>query len=205
MTLRAALDELLDTLTGVEAPIVAALADRPDVGHPFRGAGDLVIADEVREYFRWCNGLRHDRVTEIELFPNAVMLSLDEALADYRRLTAMAASVSAQTGLPADAVWKAGWLPLFRHPAGGEYHVTLAGKPAKAAPIFSVAIEDPEAALPAFDSLTTLVQTITACYRAHAWRACADGTVSEDRSRAGEIIRELNPLTTATLLQWPRE
>lgn len=33
----------------------------------------------------------------------------------------------------------------------------------------------------------------------------ADGTVSEDRSRAGEIIRELNPMTTATLAQWPRQ
>lgn len=205
MTLRTALDELLGTLAGVEAPIVAALADRPDAGHPFRGAGDLVVADEVREYFRWCNGLRPDRVIEIELFPNAVMLSLDEALADHRRLTDMAAVVSAQTGLPADSVWQAGWLPLFRHPAGGEYHVTLAGTAAPTAPIYSVAIEDPEAALPAFDSLTTLVQTITECYRVRAWRAGADGTVSEERSRAGEIIRMLNPITTSTLLQWPRE
>ena len=54
------------------------------------------------------------------------MLSLDEALADYRALCETAAQVSRQAGVAASAIWDEHWMPLFRHPVGGAYHVTVA-------------------------------------------------------------------------------
>jgi hypothetical protein len=61
-------------------------------------------------------------------------------------------------------VWDERWLPLFRHPAGGAYHVTVGGPaPAVHAPILSILQEDVSGASVAFESLETLAT------RANQW------------------------------------
>lgn len=168
MSIRPALEALLAVLASADRPLATQLAaglGRTEIERKLATLPGAVAA-EVHDYFEWRNGLRPDRDREEELFPEAVMLSLDEALADYRNLVAMAQQVASQAGVPADSIWNKKWVPLFRHPAGGAYHVTIAGRvPVATAPIYAVTLQDPDAASLAFDSLTSLVRTATTWIR----------------------------------------
>jgi cell wall assembly regulator SMI1 len=166
MSIRPVLDTLLITLQRVDPPQASLLVEGLDRELIASRLSSLPvhIASEVVEYFAWRNGLRADRQVEYELFPEAVMLSLDEALTDYRMLCDIAANISKQAGVPASMVWDERWLPLFRHPAGGAYHVTVGGAaPAVHAPILSILQEDVSGASVAFESLETLAT------RANQW------------------------------------
>lgn len=168
MSIRPALEALLEALAVADGPLARQLAAGLDRGEIERKLATVpgAVAVEVHDYFEWRNGLRLGRDRDEELFPGAVMLSLDEALADYRSLVAMAQQVESQAGVPAASTWDERWLPLFRHPAGGAYHVTIAGTAAAAtAPIYVVTLQDPDATSLAFDSLTSLVLTITTWIR----------------------------------------
>src|SRR5688572_2773652 len=111
MSIRPLLDALAATLQRADAPLMSQLSG--GLGRETIAARlstlPVRIAGEVYDYFEWCNGLRRDRDREYELFPDAVMLSLDEVLAEYRALTEMAAQVSRQAGLPASAIWHERW------------------------------------------------------------------------------------------------
>lgn len=166
MSIRPLLDTLLATLQRVDAPQASLLAEGLDRDLIAARLSSLPvhIADEVVDYFSWRNGLGADRQVEYELFPEAVMLSLDEALTDYRLLCDIAGKISGETGLPQSAIWDERWLPLFRHPAGGAYHVTVGDAVAiQRAPILSILQEDVSGASIAFESLEALVM------KANAW------------------------------------
>ena len=161
MSIRPVLDTLAATLQRVDAPQAAHLVEGLDRAVIATRLSTLPVqfAAEVHEYFSWRNGLRSDRRTEYELFPEAVMLSLDEALADYGMLRTIAQQISQQAGVPESTVWDARWLPLFRHPAGGAYHVTVGGPSGvPQAPILSILQEDVSGATVAFESLEALIQ-----------------------------------------------
>jgi hypothetical protein len=195
MSIRPVLDALAATLQRVDAPLASLLCEGLDRELIAARLSSLPVrvAAEVHDYFAWRNGLSLDRAREQELFPEAVMLSLEESLADYQALCDMAAQVSRQAGIPASTIWDERWIPLFRHPAGGAYHVTVAtAQPAEHAPILAVVQQDPSGASLAFDSLTTLAATLTECFHSGAYRA-ADGVIEEDRQRAAAIIRAHNP------------
>ena len=166
MPIRTALDTLAATLQRVDPPQAALLGeglDRETIAARLSTV-PVRFASEVHEYFAWHNGLRPDRQAEYELFPEAVMLSLDEALTDYRTLCDIASSISKQAGVPASMVWDERWLPLFRHPAGGAYHVTVGSAAGAAqAPILSILQEDVSGASVAFESLEMLI------IKANAW------------------------------------
>lgn len=194
MGIRLALDTLLEALDHADAPLRAQFAD----GLSDRELDDALthvaisLAAEVRDYFAWRNGLRRDRAADYELFPDAVPLSLDEAVAEYRQHIEVATTIARQASISPASLWNPRWFPLFRG-AGGDYHVTWAGDgAAPTAPISFVALEDREPKL-AYDSLTSLVETVTACVAAGAFTMAGDGAVHEDRSRTGEIVRRFNP------------
>ena len=161
MSIRPVLDTLFATLQRVEAPLASQLAeglDRDTIAARLSSV-PVHIAAEVVDYFSWRNGLRADRHVEYELFPEAVMLSLEEALTDYHLLRDIARKISGQAGLPASAIWDERWLPLFRHPAGGAYHVTVGDlTPIDRAPILSILQQDVSGASIAFESLEALAR-----------------------------------------------
>ena len=167
MSIRPALDSLAASLERVDprqaSHLVAGL-DRDLIAATFSSL-PVRFASEVHEYFAWRNGLSADRDTEYELFPEAVMLSLDEALTDYRMLCEIAKGIAQQAGVPPETVWDERWLPLFRHPAGGAYFVTVGGdSPIERAPILSLLQEDVSGAFVAFDSLEELVRKANDAY-----------------------------------------
>lgn len=204
MSIRPVLDTLADTLRRVDAPLASQLSEglAREVIAARLSSLPVHVASEVHDYFAWRNGLPADRAHEEELFPDAVMLSLDEALADYRALCDVAAQVARQAGVPADTIWNERWLPLFRHPAGGAYHVTVgADVSVERAPIVSVLQEDVSAASIAFDSLAALAATVNECFSTGAYLA-ADGLIQEDRQRVAAIIRAHNPARVQNATAW---
>jgi cell wall assembly regulator SMI1 len=204
MSIRPVLDALADTLRRVDTPLASQLSEglASDVIAARLSSLPGHVATEVHDYFAWRNGLRADRAREEELFPEAVMLSLDEALSDYQALCGMAAQVSRQAGVPASSIWDERWLPLFRHPAGGAYHVTVAaGTAVDRAPIFSVVQEDVSAAAVACDSLEALAATGNECFTSGAYVA-DNGMIREDRQRAAAIIRAHNPVRMQNATAW---
>lgn len=204
MSIRPLLDTLAATLRRTDAPLVSQLSeglDR-DVIAARLAALPVAIAAEVYDYFEWANGLRADRASEPELFPEGVMLSLDEALGAYQMLSGMAAQIASQSGVPASAVWNERWLPLFRHPAGGAYHVTVgADVTIQQAPIVSVLLQDASAASIAFDDLASLAITVDECFASGAY-AIGDGAIQEDRQRAAAIVRAHNPARVHDATAW---
>jgi cell wall assembly regulator SMI1 len=161
MSIRPVLDTLADTLQRQHEPLALQLSEGLDRDTVAARLSSLPvhIAAEVVDYFSWRNGLRADRQIEYELFPEAVMLSLDEALTDYRLLCGVAQKISAEAGVPASIIWDQRWLPLFRHPAGGAYHATVGDvAPIQRAPILSILQQDVSGASVAFESLEALAR-----------------------------------------------
>ena len=106
-----------------------------------------------------------------------------------RSATSMATTSSARRAAP-------------RRRGGGDYHVTIGGTPPPAtAPLYLVINEERRAGAMAFDSLTTLIETVAACFAAGAY-TMADGSIQEDRVRAAEIIRAHNPERVKQALEW---
>jgi hypothetical protein len=163
MSIRPLLDTLADTLQRKNEPLASQLSEGLDRDTIAARLSTLPvhIAAEVVDYFSWRNGLRADRQIEYELFPEAVMLSLEEALTDYRLLCGVARKISAESAAPASMIWDERWLPLFRHPAGGAYHVTVGDVAAiQRAPILSILQQDVSGASIAFDSLEALMRNV---------------------------------------------
>lgn len=204
MTIGPALEALADTLRRAHPALASQLVaglDRELIAARLLTL-PVRVAAEVHDYFAWRNGLSLERTREEELFPEAVMLSLEEAIAEYETLRNVAAQVSRHAGLPASSIWDERWVPLFRHPGGGAYHVTIAGDEAgDRASIWSVVQEDPSSASIAFDSLTTLARTVDECFASRAYTA-KEGTIEEDRQRAAEIVRRLNPARVQGATAW---
>lgn len=204
MVIRPVLDALLETLQRVNAPLASQLVTGLDPELITARLATLPkrVAVEVHDYFAWRNGMSLERTREEELFPEAVMLSLEEALAEHEMLRGVAEQVSRQAGVPSSSIWDDRWVPLFRHPGGGAYYVTVAGdEPAEHAPIWTILQEDPSSAAIAFDSLATLAATVNECFTTGAYRA-NEGTIEEDRQRAAEIIRKLNPARVESATEW---
>ena len=203
MPISPALDALLAALTRADAPLMKWLAtgmSQAEIGARVESL-PLRLADEVHDYFAWRDGLRTTRDADYELFPGFTVLSLEEARADYRMLVDTANQVAQQTGVPASSLWNERWFPLFRD-AGGDYHVTLAdARPAPTAPIYAVVREDPESAYLAYDNLTSLIQTVAACFQAGAFMAVGE-IIEEDRSRAAAIVRAHNPERMKRAAEW---
>lgn len=206
MSIRPALDALAHTLERLDLPLASQFAGGLDAETVTAKLSAIPgrVAAEVHDYFAWRNGLRDDRTRDEELFPEAVPLSLDEVLSDYRALCDVASQVSQQAGVPASTIWDATWVPLFRHPAGGAYYVTVAAAmPGDHAPILAVTPQDATAASIVFDSLASLVKTVNECYATGAF-AVEDGMIREDRQRAAAIARAYNRLLGDDAIPWIR-
>ena len=100
-----ALTALLGALEQSQSPILPLLADgrtAEDVHQRFSALG-LTCPEELLGYFRWRDGLVADRGSDPELFPDANLLSLDEATALHVQLTTMATQVSAESVMPVES------------------------------------------------------------------------------------------------------
>jgi hypothetical protein len=99
MSIRRALDALLEALQDAGIPLVASMARgllRAEIDARVASLPGQLPA-EVVEYFEWRNGLTPDREADVELFPQGIPLSLDEAVAQYDAQRHFAAQIANQS------------------------------------------------------------------------------------------------------------
>lgn len=180
MSIRPALDALLEALQDAGIPLVASLApglSRPEIdaiAAPLPGR----LPSEVIDYFEWRNGLAPDRGADLELFPEGIPLALDEAVTLYRMQREVAEQIAKQSGVPSDDLWHERWFPLF-HNGAGDFHLTqLVPGLAAASPVHAVNNDDRQTTR-SYDSLTALIEHVAARWKAGAYSISDEGVVEE--------------------------
>ena len=64
--------------------------------------------------------------------------------------------------------------------------------------------DDRDATTLAYDSLTTLLRTVAACFHTGGYRI-VDGVLAEDRVRSAELVRAHNPERLNQAVGWLRQ
>ena len=151
---------------------------RNDVERGLRTAG-LPTDERVEALYAWRNGTRTSAVTldDIHLFPGFYLLSLEDAIANYRSFVA-------------NPRWSPGWLPLFANAGGDFYHVDLAGEPAGL--IHHLRIEQSEHPVE-FRTLSRMVSTVAIGFDRGIFYVDPHGYLEMDDVAFAALAAELNP------------
>jgi len=185
MSIRPALEALLEALQDAGIPLVASLAPglpRAEIDAKMASLPGRLAA-EVVEYFEWRNGLTLDREADVEFFPQGIPLSLDEAIAQYGLQRNVASQIAQQAGLPAGDIWNERWFPVFHNGAGDYYLTLLDAGPATRSPVHTVTNDERQPVL-AHKSLTALIEHVGTRWRSGAYSISEDGVVTETTAAA---------------------
>lgn len=130
--------------------------------------------------YGWRNGTATAGVAavdDIHLFPGFYLLSLEDALANYRAFAA-------------DPRWTVGWLPLFAN-GGGDFYIVDLSQPA-AAPVRHFRIDESEHPIE-FGSVQSLVATLAAAFERGIFFVDSSGYLEMDDLVFAGVAAELNP------------
>lgn len=164
---RAALEALRD---GISADRVrAALAEC-----------NLVASSDVEALYEWRDGtdtIGVGSVDEIHLFPGFYLLSLEDAVADYRAFVG-------------DPGWTRGWLPIFANGGGDFYVIDL--RWGRHGAVRHYRIDETEHPIE-FASLADMLRTLAAGFDREVFFIDRGGYLEMDDSAFAELAAELNP------------
>lgn len=151
----------------------------PDEVRRLLKAEGLPIEVPVEALYAWRDGTQTAGVTldDIHLFPGFYLLSLEDAIANYRAFVA-------------DPRWGSGWLPLFANGGGDFYVVDLGGQPSGSIRHFR--IEEREHPVE-FRSLPDMTSTLAAAFERGLFFVDPDGYLEVDDLRFASLAAELNP------------
>ncbi|WP_146252105.1 SMI1/KNR4 family protein [Xylanimonas oleitrophica] len=141
---------------------------------------DLPSSPELETLYGWKNGTSTASVAavdDIHLFPGFYLLSLEDALANYRAFAN-------------DARWTVGWLPLFAN-GGGDFYV-LDLSQAATGPVRHFRIEESEHPIE-FGSLDALTETLAAAFNRGIFFVDPSGYLEMDDLVFAGVAAELNP------------
>lgn len=134
----------------------------------------------VERLYAWRDGTEMKgaaSLDDLHFFPGFYLLSLDDAIANYRAFVT-------------DARWSPGWLPIFAN-GGGDFYVTdLAGD--MPAGIRHFRIEESEHPVE-FMSLPDMLKTLAAAYERGVFFVDANGYLEMDDAAFAEVAANLNP------------
>jgi cell wall assembly regulator SMI1 len=88
--------------------------------------------------------------------------------------------------------WDPNWFPVFSNGGGDFYAVQLAKNPTKDGAVIGYIRGEPEQEV-AFESLLSMVRTISACYDASAYYVSAGGYLEANYNARSAIARKFNP------------
>jgi hypothetical protein len=178
--------------------IILANMDSPVLGRLQEGLQDAYVRmsllrsdlfdDRLISLYTWKNGNRPDledtAIERLELFPEAIMLSLDDAIAVNKLYVQ-------QDYMP----WQKDTFPLFTN-GGGDYLVldtnTVSGTKGMILSYAPSAIELEEF-VPIYDSMELLFVSVIECIRLEAYKYRSDGTIDIDFDLRQKICGQLNP------------
>jgi hypothetical protein len=176
LTVEAALQRLgrrvlLDALrVGIDADRVRSLL----------AACGLPSAQDVEALYAWRDGTQTTGVAsvdDIHLFPGFYLLSLEDAVANYRAFVE-------------DSRWAQDWLPLFANGGGDFYLVELSGGQQRAVRHFR--LEEAEHPVE-FLSLTDMIDTLAVGFDRLVFFVDSGGYLEMDDLAFAALASELNP------------
>lgn len=143
-------------------------------------AVDLPSSPELEALYGWRNGTSTAGVAavgDIHLFPGFYLLSLEDALTNYRAFAV-------------DARWAVGWLPLFAN-GGGDFYVLDLSEPA-GTPVRHFRIEESEHPI-VFGSLPALSATLAGAFERGVFFVDPSGYLEMDDLAFAGVAAEFNP------------
>lgn len=146
---------------------------------PLDAAG-LAAVPELVSLYGWRNGTSTEggvTLDDIHIFPGFYLLSIEDALENYRAFVS-------------DSRWRPGWLPLFAN-GGGDFYVVDLGSPASG-PVRHFRIEESDHPVE-FGSLGALLTTLAEAFERGVFFVDANGYLEVDDHMFGELAAELNP------------
>lgn len=144
------------------------------------GGVGLAAPPELISLYGWRDGTSTsgvEAVDDIHLFPGFYLLSVEDAVANFRAFVA-------------DSRWQTGWLPLFAN-GGGDFYVLDLGGPA-ARPVRHFRIDEAEHPIE-FNSLESMFRTLAEAFERNVFFVDTDGYLETDDVVFGELAAELNP------------
>jgi len=163
---RVTLEALQPGLTSAQTGLLLKAAGLPEDEH-------------VEVLYAWRDGTRTAGLTldDIQIFPGFYLLSLQDAIANYRAF------------LP-DPRWSPGWLPLFANGGGDFYLVDLGDQSSGSVRHFR--IDESEHPIE-YRSLVDMVATLAAGFDRGVFFVDKDGYLEMDDLRFAAVAAELNP------------
>ncbi len=180
-----ALDECVAHLSRLKHPVVSRLQPGLTDAEVAQIEATLpfTLTQELRVVYRWRNGIpveEGDILASLWFFPGFYLPSLQ-----YARQTFEERKLAKQ--------WRRGWFPLFEDGAGDFYIVPCAPKKSvDKAPVIGFIHGEPEQLVEYLD-VTTMMETLAACYAQGAFFVNSDGVLDIDDDAQARIARRLNP------------
>lgn len=140
----------------------------------------LASASELETLYSWRNGTSTAgdvTLDEIQFFPGFYLLSIEDAVANYRAFAP-------------DPRWQAGWLPLFAN-GGGDFYVLDAGSSVRNQ-VRHFRIEEAEHPVE-FNSLGAMLGTLAAAFERSIFVVDSNGYMDMDDIAFHRLAAELNP------------
>jgi hypothetical protein len=146
----------------------------------------LPINEEIIYLYSWRNGVSFDNkeISHLELFPEGIFLSLEDAIKTYR------------ISVFQESLWEDLLFPLFTNGAGDYYLFDMnvesetKGMILLYAPSLLLA-ENPQTI---FDSLESFINTVLECYKQKAFKIIDnDGYIDIDYELREQIAKDNNP------------
>jgi cell wall assembly regulator SMI1 len=138
----------------------------------------LSAVPELEVLYGWRDGTSTDGVTldDIHLLPGYYLLSLQDAIANYRAFAA-------------DPTWTSGWLPILANGGGDFYVVDLSASPGS---VRHFRIDEQEHPVE-FASLGALLATLAAAYERKVFYVDPRGYLEMDDAVFADLAAALNP------------
>jgi cell wall assembly regulator SMI1 len=152
----------------------------PDRTRSLLGESGLPASEQVEALYAWRDGTETAGIgslDDIHFFPGFYLLSLDDAVANYRAFVA-------------DRRWTQGWLPIFAN-GGGDFYVTdLSGEMSGVVRHFR--IEESEHPVE-FLTIGNMLATIAAGYERGVFFVDGSGYLEMDDLAFASVAADLNP------------
>jgi hypothetical protein len=144
------------------------------------GSVGLKSNPELELLYSWRDGTSTDglaAVDDIHMFPGFYLLSLEDAVANYRAFVA-------------DRHWSSGWLPVFAN-GGGDFYVVDFGSQDER-PVRHFRIDESEHPTE-FSSIKDMLTTLVQAFERGVFFVDASGYLEMDDLVFGTLAAELNP------------
>lgn len=146
----------------------------------FLGSVGLKSNPELEALYSWRDGTSTEGVAavdDIHMFPGFYLLSLEDAVANYRAFVT-------------DRRWDSGWLPVFAN-GGGDFYVVDLGSQDDG-PVRHFRIDESEHPIE-FSSIKDMLRTLVQAFERGIFFVDAGGYLEMDDLAFGMLAAELNP------------